>query len=173
MLESGRARTFHQRHSPDVDQAVASCPVDCMHSVTFKELKEYESARDDGDGRSDHKHLGHRRGHTPLFVAGIDSDANHRTSWYHTLKGDCGSKLHYIVACENSILLLCLTFRAPWFLSKESGACPQKGCFQCPKYSKPGENPYFLEQLKNSQHIRAEYFTDNGVADVWRKTADL
>jgi hypothetical protein len=99
MLESGRARTFKQRHSPDVDQAVASCPVNCMHPVTYKELKEYESARDYGDGRSDHKHLG--RGHTPLFVAGIDSDANHRSSWYHTLKGDCSSKLHYMAACED------------------------------------------------------------------------
>ena len=83
-----------------------------MHSVTIKELKEYESARDDGDGRSDHKHLGHRRGPTPLFVSGIDSDANHRSSWYHTLKGDCSSKLHYIVACEDSLIITLSNIRS-------------------------------------------------------------
>jgi hypothetical protein len=92
MLEDGRARTFKQRNSEDVHQAVASCPVSCMHPVAFVELQEYESARDLGDGRTDHKHLGHVRGHTPLHVAGIDSDNNHRTSWYHTLKGKCLGK---------------------------------------------------------------------------------
>lgn len=89
MLETGRARTFNQRKTPDVQAAVASCPVNCMHHVSYQELQEFEVARDEGDGRTDHKHLGHRRGHTPLFVAGIDSDANHRTSWYHTLKHKC------------------------------------------------------------------------------------
>ena len=92
MLDSGRARTYNQRHSPDVDQAVASCPVNCMYPVSYTELQEYETARDEGDGRSDHRHLGHRRGNTPLFVAGIDSDNNHRSSWYHTLKGKCIGK---------------------------------------------------------------------------------
>ena len=92
MLDNGRARTFKQRNSADVSEAVASCPVNCMHPVSFTELEEYETARDQGDGRTDHKHLGHRRGHTPLYVAGIDSDNNHRTSWYHTLKGKCLGK---------------------------------------------------------------------------------
>jgi hypothetical protein len=36
--------------------------------------------------------LGHQRGMTPLHVAGIDSDNNHRTSWYHTLKSKCVGK---------------------------------------------------------------------------------
>lgn len=93
MLESGRARTFNQRSATDVDQAVASCPVNCMHPVSFRELKEFESARDDGDGRTDHRHLGHDRGMTPLHVARIGSDNNHRSSWYHTLKHRCLSKL--------------------------------------------------------------------------------
>ena len=65
MLDSGRARTFQQRSAPDVDQAVASCPVDCMHPVTYRELQEFETARDDGDGRTDHKYLNHQQGHTP------------------------------------------------------------------------------------------------------------
>jgi len=90
MLESGRARTFDQRKSSDVRQAVSSCPVNCMHPVTYRELKEYETARDEGDRRSDTTHfLGQRQIHTPLYVAGIDSDNNHRSSWYHTLKGKC------------------------------------------------------------------------------------
>lgn len=91
MLESGRARTFSQRLAQDVTSAISACPVDCMHKVSFDELKEFEVARDHGDGRSDHRHLGHRRGHTPLSVAGIDSDANHRSSWYHYLKQKCHS----------------------------------------------------------------------------------
>ena len=89
MVESGRARTFNQRGTADVDEAVASCPVNCMHRVSFRELQEYETARDEGDGRSDHKQLGNPRGPTPLYVAGIQSDNNHRTSWYHTLKSKC------------------------------------------------------------------------------------
>ena len=93
MLDSGRARTFHQRKAPDVAAAVASCPVDCMHAVSYRELQEFETARDQGDGRSDHKHLGHQRGHTPLHVAGIASDNNHKTSWYHTLKHKCFGKM--------------------------------------------------------------------------------
>lgn len=87
MLESGRARTFRQRSSPDVEQAIASCPVNCMHSVTYRELEAYESARDLGDGRTDHKYLGQQS--TPLHVAGMDSDKNRRSSWYHTLKHRC------------------------------------------------------------------------------------
>jgi len=145
MLESGRARTFEQRHAPDVKQAVASCPVNCMHSVTFEELKEYEIARDEGDGRSDHRHLGHRRGPTPLYVAGIDSDNNHRTSWYHTLKGKCVT----------------------------SSQCPQKGCFECPRFSKPGDNPYFQKHMEEDNHRRAQYFIEHGDVNVWRKSAEL
>jgi len=80
MMEDGRARTFSQRSSPDVDTAVEACPVDCMHHVSFHELREFEVARDNGDGRTDHRHMGQSR--TPLNVAGIDSDANHRSSWY-------------------------------------------------------------------------------------------
>jgi hypothetical protein len=80
MNDDGRAMTFSQRSSPDVASAVAVCPVDCMKRVSFRELKEFEIARDNGDGRSDHRHMGHAK--TPLNVAGIDSDANHRSSWY-------------------------------------------------------------------------------------------
>ena len=90
MLESGRARTFKQRREKDVATAIDVCPVNCMHKVGFEELKEMETARDNGDGRSDHRHMGH--GHTPLSVAGIDSDANHKSSWYHYLKNKCYSK---------------------------------------------------------------------------------
>jgi ferredoxin len=145
MMDSGRARTFEQRHAPDVKQAVASCPVNCMHPVTFTELEEYETARDEGDGRNDHKHLGHRRGHTPLYVAGIDSDNNHRTSWYHTLKGKCVT----------------------------SSQCPQKGCFDCPRYAKPGDNPYFQKHQQDANHIRAQYFIQRGDVDALRKVAEL
>lgn len=83
----GRARAFSQRNTPDVAAAVSACPVDCMHYVSFRELKTLETARDQGDGRKDHRHFGESpdRGWialTPLHVAGRDSDANHRSSWY-------------------------------------------------------------------------------------------
>jgi hypothetical protein len=100
MLDSGRARTFTQRLAPDVPMAISSCPVDCMHKVSLHELKEMEVARDQGDGRTDHRHLGNRRGHTPLSVAGIDSDANHRSSWYHYLKQKCASTSLSVVVLE-------------------------------------------------------------------------
>ena len=145
MMDSGRARTFQQRNSRDVVEAVASCPVNCMHSVSYDELVEFETARDEGDGRNDHRHLGHRRGYTPLHVAGMASDNNHRSSWYHTLKGRC----------------------------LVSSKCPSRGCYDCPMYSKPGQNPYFQQRQIDHQHMRAKYYIENGEADAFRKTADL
>jgi hypothetical protein len=145
MLEHGRARTFEQRCTPDVKQAVASCPVACMHPVTFNELEEYETARDEGDGREDHRHLGHQRGNIPLYVAGMDSDVNRRSSWYHTLKERCIS----------------------------SGQCPKKGCYDCPRFSKPGDNPFFQKRQREMDHFRAEYFIEHGDVDALRKVADL
>jgi len=102
MLDDGRARTFAQRKSPDVVPAVASCPVNCMHYVGFDRLKELETARDspEGDGRKDHRHFGASHQHkgkwharTPLHVSGRDSDAAHKSSWYHYLVNKCHSKL--------------------------------------------------------------------------------
>ena len=61
-----------------------------MHFLSFDELREMEVSRDDGDGRTDHRHFGAgRTQHTPLHVAGRDSDANHKSSWYHYLKWKC------------------------------------------------------------------------------------
>jgi len=140
--ESGRARTFSQKNSLDVENAVMACPVNCMHSLSFDELKEMETARDHGDGRTDHRHLG--KTHTPLNVAGIDSDANHKSSWYHYLKCKCHG----------------------------SAACPQRGCYDCPTYN-PGENPFFKEHHKQAELTRAKDFMELGEADKWRKVAEL
>lgn len=145
MMESGRARTFNQRNGADVGQGVAACPVNCMHRVSFDELKELETVRDKGDGRSDHRHMGHQRGYTPLHVARRGTDNNHRSSWYHYMKNKCCS----------------------------SGQCPQRGCFDCPSYRNPGDNPYFQEKTRAAQHVRAQHFVDSGAANMWRKAADL
>ena len=115
-----------------------------MHMVSFDELKELEDARDGGDGRTDHRHFGGRKTHTPLNVAGIDSDANHKSSWYHYLKWKCHG----------------------------SSSCPQRGCYQCPSYA-PGENPNFKARHKQSEHIRAKDFMYSGEADKWRKVVEL
>lgn len=88
MLEDGRARTFFQSNVPAIQTAVSACPVDCMHFTSFYELKEMEGPRDNteiGDPE-DLKNFNHRRGHTPLHVAGIDSDANHKSSWFHYIR---------------------------------------------------------------------------------------
>lgn len=145
MLEDGRARTFKQRSGGDVKQGVMSCPVSCMHFVSYDELKELETVRDKGDGRDDHRHMGHKRGHTPLHVSRRTSDNNHRSSWYHYIRYKC---------CT-------------------SGRCPQRGCFDCPSYRQPGGNPFFQKRAKEAQHIRANHFINNGDVDLWRKTADL
>lgn len=89
MLDHGRARTFAQRNDPDVAAAVATCPVSCMHRVSFDELKEMEIAREKGDGRTDHKHCGSSMGYTPLHVSRRATDANQKDSWYHYLKQKC------------------------------------------------------------------------------------
>lgn len=115
MLENGRARTFLQRgRIPDVQAAVKTCPVNCMHYVDFARLTHLEKARDspDGDdGRTDHRHFGRDRkndkwrAHTPLYVSRMESsDANHKDSLYH----------HVVRQCY------------------KSNQCPQKGCYDCP-----------------------------------------
>eukprot|EP00986_Skeletonema_menzelii_P013294 scaffold7621_cov152-Skeletonema_menzelii.AAC.7 len=141
--DTGRARAFSQNASTDVESAVLSCPVHCMHMVSFDELKELEVARDDGDGRTDHRHFGSGKSHKPLHVSRRDSDANHKSSWYHYLKGKCAGS-----------------------------SCPQRGCYDCPKY-KPGENPFFVERHKYFEHIRALDFIESGEANKWRKVAEL
>ncbi|KAI2511819.1 hypothetical protein MHU86_2551 [Fragilaria crotonensis] len=145
MLDHGRARTFEQRNDPDVDAAVTTCPVTCMHRVSFDELKELEIAREKGDGRTDHNHCGSSKGYTPLHVSRRSTDANQKDSWYHYLKQKC-------------------------YLSKD---CPQRGCYDCPNYSNPGENPYWKIKNKAADHVRAITFMKNGVADRYRKAAEL
>ncbi len=144
MVDSGRARTFHQSNSPEVAIAVSSCPVSCMHNVGFRELEKLETARDVGDGHVHHRHLSNKA-HTPLHIARRGSDINHKSSWYHYLKQKC-------------------------FTSK---TCPQKGCYDCPLYQKPGDNPYFKKLHAAAERIRAKDIIDSGQADMWRKTADL
>jgi len=84
-------------------------------------------------------------GHIPLHVAGMDSDHNRRSSLYHTLKAKCVT----------------------------SSNCPQKGCYDCPSYRNPGENPFFIAKHKQAEHVRAQHFIQNGEARFFRKAMDL
>mmetsp|Transcript_30335 Transcript_30335/g.63175 ORF Transcript_30335/g.63175 Transcript_30335/m.63175 type:complete len:782 (+) Transcript_30335:68-2413(+) len=136
--ETGRARTFYQRNALDIEESVMSCPVNCMHMVSFDELKEMEKSRDSGDGN-----FGQWKSHIPLHVAGRDSDANRKSSWYHYLKAKCSGE-----------------------------RCPQRGCYDCPKYS-PGQNPFFKERHRRAEHIRALDFIASGEADKWRHVVEL
>ena len=138
MLENGRARAFHQSSSPEIKAAVSSCPVNCMHYVGHEELKKFETARDRGN-------FGGRAAHIPLHVAGIDSDQNRKSSWYHSLRHKC-------------------------YTSKQ---CPQAGCYDCPNYSSPGQNPYFQAKNRRAEHSRAMDLIESGEADAWRKSVEL
>jgi len=112
MVDSGKARMFEQANSPEVITAVKgkvlmrfaflninnynsyssfvvliallikACPVSCMHTLSFNELKEMEIARDIDDGLA-------YGVPTPLHVSKISSDNNHRTSSYHHIKKKC------------------------------------------------------------------------------------
>jgi len=144
MEPGGRASTYYQSNSPEVAIGVSACPVSCMHKVSFPELKEMENGRDKGDGRTDHRHL-NRRTHTPLNVAKGSSDMNHKSSWYHYLKQKC-------------------------YMSK---SCPQKGCFDCPNFAKPGDNPYFQRLNQAAEKIRATDIMKTGELDFYRHTAEL
>jgi len=136
MLDNGRARTFEQSNLSEVDTAISVCPVSCMHKVAFHELEEMETARDV---------LGSNHGNIPLNVARIDSDANRKSSWYHTLKHKC-------------------------FTSK---SCPQRGCFDCPHFDTPGANPYFQKLHTNAEHVRAIDLIKSGEANEFRNNAEL
>lgn len=87
----------------------------------------------------------HRMRHIPLHVAGMDSDQNRRSSLYHTLQAKCVT----------------------------SSSCPQKGCYDCPSYRHPGENPFFIAKAKEAEHVRAQHFIKNGDARIFRKYVDL
>jgi len=139
MLDNGRARAFHQSASPEIKAAVSSCPVSCMHYVGYGELKKYETARDRGGG------FGGRNAHIPLHVAGIDSDQNRKSSWYHSLRHKC-------------------------YTSKQ---CPKAGCYDCPNFGSPGQNPYFQAKHREAERSRAKDLIDSGEADVWRRAVEL
>lgn len=143
MLDNGRARTFSQSNNPEVAQAINVCPVSCMHKVAFHELTEMESARDEGDGRTDHRHMGSKV--TPLHVSLISSDVNHKSSWFHYLKQKC-------------------------YTSK---SCPQRGCYSCPLYTEKGANPYFKRIHREAEHIRALSFIESGEANKHRRFVEL
>mmetsp|Transcript_21065 Transcript_21065/g.31966 ORF Transcript_21065/g.31966 Transcript_21065/m.31966 type:complete len:527 (-) Transcript_21065:111-1691(-) len=145
MLDDNRARCYEQRNAVDVGAAVESCPVNCMYRISFDELKELETARDHGDGRTDHRHLGMAQTHIPVHVARMDSNVNRKSSWYHYLKQKC-------------------------YLSRD---CPKKGCYACPNFAAPGDNPYWKLKHKEAEHIRASTFIASGAAGNFCKKAEL
>ena len=143
MLDNGRARSFFQANTPEVSHAVSACPVNCIKYVSYDELKQLETSRDNGDGRLDHKHLGKEM--TPLHVSRRSSDASHKSSWYHHLKTKCSS----------------------------DKMCPQRGCFDCPMFNNVGENPYFRKKYREAERIRAKDIIDSGQGNQFRIYADL
>lgn len=133
-----------------------------MHMVSFDELKEMETCRDE-EGFGGNMH------HVPIHVAGRDSDANRKSSWYHYLKAKCG-KIYLLL----SAVYFCNQRHSKFMIALFIGSvsCPQRGCYDCPKYA-PGENPYFKSRHREAEHIRASDFIASGDANQWRKVAEI
>lgn len=112
-----------------------------------------------------------------LTMCNCNSDANHKSSWYHYLKYKCHGKPY---RCRDQCLPILATV-VEWRLTihvfhnfiTDSSACPQRGCFECPRWDAPGKNPYFQERHKQAEHIRARDFIESGEADKWRKVVEL
>ncbi len=83
--------------------------------------------------------------YTPLHVSRRGTDANHKSSWYHYLKQKC-------------------------HMSKQ---CPQRGCFDCPHYSKPGDNPFFKDIDAKAHNVRMRDYIYSGAVDIYRKYVHL
>jgi ferredoxin len=91
MTDAGRARTYRQSPTSrrkDVLEAIDACPVSCMHRVSYKELVELETLRDEINEEDD-VFKPKTTSYLPLHVAGMDSDRNRRSSIYHSTKAKC------------------------------------------------------------------------------------
>jgi len=90
-------------------------------------------------------YLSGRNAFTPLHVARRNGGLNQKKNIYNYLKQKC------------------------YF----SHQCPQKGCYNCPMFEQPGENPDFQKKNKAAEKARARDIIDSGEFDMWRKTAEL
>ncbi|GMH61456.1 hypothetical protein TrST_g6717 [Triparma strigata] len=75
---TGMFRAYTQKTS-NIEEALSSCPVSCIHTVSFPELIELETRRMSSNEKE-----------TPVWVRGIESSsANHDTTVYHSVKHSC------------------------------------------------------------------------------------
>ncbi|GMI09757.1 hypothetical protein TrLO_g390 [Triparma laevis f. longispina] len=75
---TGMFRAYTQKTS-NIDEALKSCPVSCIHTVSYPELLTLEIARQNSNEKE-----------TPVWVRGIESSsANHDTTVYHSVKHSC------------------------------------------------------------------------------------
>ena len=80
---------------------------------------------------------------------------------------DCSTHLHTPpVRLFPDVIVIILEWPA-------AHGCPERGCYACPSYNRPGLNPHFQDKAKKAQHVRAKHFMDSGAADSFRKTAEL
>ena len=135
----GRARAFAQgaESHEATEGAIAVCPVQCIHAVSFEELVRLETSR------------GLAPDIAPLSTTKGDSDLNHRRG-QDVLNHDC--------------------FANPGRSNTRGPRCPESACYNCPRFSEPGENPHYRAREdaraeKRARRLRAE--------TVMAKTADL
>jgi hypothetical protein len=66
-------------------------------------------------------------------------------------------------------------YTSPWFpcVPLASSDCPNRGCYDCPNFRNPGDNPYFKAKQKKANEARVKDMMANGDADMYRKTAEL
>jgi hypothetical protein len=97
--------------------------------------------------------------------------------FYSYLKNKCSCKSIFrdtmylcVMRCVVATPSDLLCFLPPLIASK---SCPENACFDCPNAPEKGGTSQFKEKAKCAEHIRANHFIESGIADGYRKTADL
>ena len=141
----GRARVFQQQGDADdvVEEAILTCPVDCIHYVPWEELVSLE---------------GQRRGQVINNAARLVNQQEGRGGSVSSLVGGAYRSAAPLEISGNQGL--------------RCGNCPSNGCKNCPMYS-VGANPEYVKkrnQMRRKRKERALAADDDGAVQT---TADL
>lgn len=138
----GRARVFRQQGDADetIAEAIATCPVNCIHYVPFAELAKLETRR---------------RGQVINNAGRLVSQAEGKgVGTSHLVSGPLG-RYAAMARISGNAKIRC-------------GNCPSNGCADCPMYG-AGENPVFVDrakakEVKRRDRIRREIQAETGTA---------
>ena len=178
----GRARVFRQQGDADetIAEAIATCPVNCIHYVPFAELAKLETRRRgqviNNAGRLVSQAEGKGVGTSHLVSGPLGRYAAMARISTRDRRPFFGAR-----ARETVFLLFLLLFLSSCVASYRRGACvaggnakircgncPSNGCADCPMYG-AGENPVFVDrakakEVKRRDRIRREIQAETGTA---------